>query len=430
MPCGAKDHCLIPNLTPGPPHFTPDKCRCGCYLHGICGIMVRDRNGETNRVCFKCHTPEEGVSDERINDDGPTHVSASSSLSTRSDIVGKKGGSNLGASAANTISDDVLSNGAKRKGKQKATPGGAEKRTRLTLIQKGEVLDLLGGKDMDKAKVAERYGVGVRTVARILANKKELEMQLLAGGKGDEKAVRKPQFPEVDSMVLGFVEEARRAGLPVSRETIRSFGRKAKAQLLGKKPPGADTKGLESFDGGEKWAKNFLQRHGMISVSLNGEAGGLDKETIAQSLRKSLDTFKKYPLCDINNTDETGILYKVMPRRTYLAPGEIRKTANLALVQDDRDEIVEDAVCVANTTSEVDEARVEMSEDETEIQDGDMGEGTGLPLPPYVEVAPLFLELQRKAEESGLEDVCTLLHKAKMKFLSAYASRPVLQTDT
>lgn len=127
---------------------------------------------------------------------------------------------------------------------------------------------------------------------------------------------------------MGMIEKARKVPLPVTRATIMSFGAAAKIQLSeATSTSAADKKKLTSFAASEKWAKNFVSRHGMIHTRLHGEAGSVDDEAIEEGMAKIRDETKKYDLNNIFNVDETGIFFRLLPNRTFLSKGENRKTA-------------------------------------------------------------------------------------------------------
>ncbi|CAB1101968.1 unnamed protein product [Ectocarpus sp. CCAP 1310/34] len=100
--------------------------------------------------------------------------------------------------------------------------------------------------------------------------------------------------------------------MPVTRDVLRRFGRSARATLLADTATSAAVRErVEDLKAGERWAKNFVKRNKIQSVRLHGEAGIVDKEAI------------KF----IFNVDETGLQWKLMPRRAYLSTSEDRKTA-------------------------------------------------------------------------------------------------------
>lgn len=133
---------------------------------------------------------------------------------------------------------------------------------------------------------------------------------------------------QVDAIALDLFDKARAAKISVSRDVIKAFGRSAKATVLAAPTTSAATKSkLETFMAGETWCRNFLKRQNLRSKMLHGEAGSVNPELVKEGMEKIRDACKKYPPSMIFNVDETGILWKLMPKRTYLSTKENRKTA-------------------------------------------------------------------------------------------------------
>ena len=126
---------------------------------------------------------------------------------------------------------------------------------------------------------------------------------------------------------MELIKKARTAKHSVTRAVIQSFGRSAKATLLASdNTPGPVKERLEEFKAGDKWAKNFVKRNELHSKVLHGEAGSVDHEKIKEGMEAVRKACKDYPARNIFNVDETGIQYKLMPRRTYVCSFEDRKT--------------------------------------------------------------------------------------------------------
>ena len=84
---------------------------------------------------------------------------------------------------------------------------------------------------------------------------------------------------------MEFVEEARKAPLPVTRATIQSFRVADRDKLLAAASTSSDDKKkLEMFGASEKWVCSFLLGHGMSSTVLHREAGSVDIASIAEGM--------------------------------------------------------------------------------------------------------------------------------------------------
>ena len=72
------------------------------------------------------------------------------------------------------------------------------------------------------------------------------------------------------------VKEARDKGLAVSQSMIQEFGARSKADLLATDFLSNETKArVQHFEGGAKWCRNFMSRHGMRSTRPQVQAGSV-----------------------------------------------------------------------------------------------------------------------------------------------------------
>ena len=105
------------------------------------------------------------------------------------------------------------------------------------------------------------------------------------------------------------------------------FGRSAKKTLLASvTTTAADKERLERLQASEKWAKNFVVRNGLPSKRLHIAAGSVNPEVVAKGMEEIRKECKNYQLENIYNVDETGIQWKIMPKRMYLSTDETRQT--------------------------------------------------------------------------------------------------------
>jgi hypothetical protein len=64
------------------------------------------------------------------------------------------------------------------------------------------------------------------------------------------------------------------------------------------------------------WLQKFLDRHGMKSLKLSGEAGSADMDAVRAELPVLQSLISEYPPSDVFNMDETGLFYCLAPDRT------------------------------------------------------------------------------------------------------------------
>ncbi|CAM9496248.1 unnamed protein product [Choristocarpus tenellus] len=294
------------------------------------------------RLCPKCITMKADGEKGGENNGHPVTPKASPLLvDEESERASKTSSSDREGS--NVASSETA---GKRQAKEQTKPCGSDKRARLSLKEKGEVLALLDQK-VHQPKVAEKFGVGLRTIVRIKAERKKIEEQLSIG-RGDEKAMRKSQYAKVDSVVLRYMQEAKKAALPVAGDKVKTVARRAKAVLLAKSRPKAQRDQVESFTASEKWLKNFLTRYNTKNILAHAETDTIDDEVISASLQEVRDLCKEYQLENIYSVDSAILLFKVMPRNTYVSSREDRCTMRGIKGMDAEDQV--SAYLCANAT--------------------------------------------------------------------------------
>ena len=73
--------------------------------------------------------------------------------------------------------------------------------------------------------------------------------------------------------------------------------------------------------------QNFTKRHSLVSKVLHGEAGSVGTGFIKKGMDDVYKACKKYQPARILNVDETGLFWKLMLKRSFLATSENRKMA-------------------------------------------------------------------------------------------------------
>lgn len=169
---------------------------------------------------------------------------------------------------------------------------------------------------------------------------------------------------QVDQITLSLLEKAREAKISVTRDAIRSFGRSARETLLAAPASSAALKAkLKEFKAGDRWARNFVKRNGLHSQRLHGEAGSVDHAAIKEGMEEIRALCAKFPPRFIFNVDETGIQWKIMPRRTYLSNHEDRKTTRGSKGMTFKDRVSAFVCCNADGTAKVDMAIIGKSKE-------------------------------------------------------------------
>lgn len=135
--------------------------------------------------------------------------------------------------------------------------------------------------------------------------------------------VNMAKYPEIDRAVLQWFNEMRQPSfrckpMPLSRSHIQARALSEAKRL-----------NLNEFVASDGWFQNWRKKHGIgKSVRLYGEAGDVSVQDFVEAMNELKEKLELegYKLENIFNMDETGLFFRAMPVRTYLATVENRKT--------------------------------------------------------------------------------------------------------
>lgn len=132
-----------------------------------------------------------------------------------------------------------------------------------------------------------------------------------------KKTLHKAEYEELETKLHDWFLKQRDRNCPVNGHIPR-----AKAKDLFKKIyPNKEEKDFLASDG---WFRNYKRRHGIRFLKVCGEILSSDTSTITpfiHHLRSKMDEMKLLP-SQVYNADETGLFYKILPEKTYVAACE------------------------------------------------------------------------------------------------------------
>ena len=139
------------------------------------------------------------------------------------------------------------------------------------------------------------------------------------------KTLHLAHYPKLEAYLLEFLSFARAGKIPVTQPVLQTRALMIREMLKG----GSQVKehaALERSTASRGWVENCVKRHAHRSVVLHREAGQVQ----AGEFSKDIGILRSH-LCDydadcIYNIDETGLFYKLLPRRTYVSIWEDRKS--------------------------------------------------------------------------------------------------------
>uniref|UniRef100_A0A147BDF0 Putative tick transposon n=1 Tax=Ixodes ricinus TaxID=34613 RepID=A0A147BDF0_IXORI len=185
------------------------------------------------------------------------------------------------------------------------------KRKQISLSDKLSIINAVDNGEK-QADIARRMGLSKQTVNSIVKNKDVAEKR--DSGELQEKRfrMRKAAHPEVESALLMWLRDARARGIPVNGLLLRSRAEQL-AAILGH--------GDVTFS--EGWLSRFKARHGVVFSEMCGERDSVDQTVVSEWQKNRLPALlAKYEDRNIFNADESGLVYKARPSKTYTFSGE------------------------------------------------------------------------------------------------------------
>lgn len=196
-------------------------------------------------------------------------------------------------------------------------PNNAKKPVVLTLQTKSKILDELA-QNKSVTNLARKYNVAKSTICSI---KKKKEKILFAvsntfSGPGKRKTLRDSELPETEQMLYRWFLEQRQKNNPISGLIL-----KAKAKYFFNICNPNNELGFNASDG---WLDNFKKRFGIRLLTISGEKLSSQHELVAPFKTKLHQKITELGLLpqQIYNADETGLFYKMLPRKTYVTAEE------------------------------------------------------------------------------------------------------------
>lgn len=90
---------------------------------------------------------------------------------------------------------------------------------------------------------------------------------------------------------------------------------------------------MESFCASAAWATKVARQNGWRSRALHGEAGGVDKDAIADEISDLRKVVAEYDPENVYNMDETGLFFKCLPNRSYVKRKDVKEARGTKLMK-------------------------------------------------------------------------------------------------
>lgn len=164
-----------------------------------------------------------------------------------------------------------------------------------------------------KVQVARELGIPSNTLSTWLKSKDKIVQAYESSSFGPAtKRMRTADFPDVEKALDIWFKDARSGSASITGPILRERALAFAAQL-----------GHTDFGCSVGWLTRFKQRHGYQWKVICGEAHAAPAASIAEWKSGMLKTIlTTYAPDDIFNCDETGLFFRMQPKRSYVGKGE------------------------------------------------------------------------------------------------------------
>ncbi|GBC34409.2 tigger transposable element-derived protein 6-like [Rhizophagus irregularis DAOM 181602=DAOM 197198] len=179
------------------------------------------------------------------------------------------------------------------------------KRASLTLAQKHEIcLKKVTEPSLKNKELAKLFDVSEGCISSTLKNsQKWLEIDPQAPEAKGKRQVR-VIFPEIEEALTLWVLKALENSVDISDQVLHE-----KAMMF------ASLYKIENFKGSNGWINGFKKRHNLSCYLKQGEAASAPLEKLDEFRKELQDLIRGYSLDDVFNCDETGLYWKMEPKR-------------------------------------------------------------------------------------------------------------------
>ncbi|XP_070606465.1 tigger transposable element-derived protein 1-like [Erythrolamprus reginae] len=183
------------------------------------------------------------------------------------------------------------------------------------------------GEGMRVIDLAKEYGRNKSTIGTILKQKEVLMASKPAKGLSIISKRRSSVNDEMEKLLLIWLQDKELAGDSVSESIIREKARVIYEDLVKNMPGISEDDVVEgSFKASRGWFEKFKIRTSTHSVVRHGETASLDAkcaEEFVVTFAELIDA-EGYVAQQIFNCDETGLLWKKMPRGAFITAEETK----------------------------------------------------------------------------------------------------------
>lgn len=200
------------------------------------------------------------------------------------------------------------------------------KREVLSISEKSKIINMIEIEKKSIAAVAKIYSKNESSIREVLKNKDKIRASFSTAPQTAKvtATIRNKVLVKVENALNLWVEDMTRKNIPIDGKMLQQ---KALILYEDMQPPDAIEEERKSFTASRGWLHRFKTRFNLKNIKMTGESASADHTTAASFPEKfkQIIAEKDYHHKQVFNCDETGLMWKKMPQRTY-----IHKTAKRA----------------------------------------------------------------------------------------------------
>ncbi|GFU19078.1 tigger transposable element-derived protein 1 [Trichonephila clavipes] len=203
-------------------------------------------------------------------------------------------------------------------------------RQSILLEMKIAILDHLG-KGEGSTAIGKHFNLGESTVRAIKKNEVAIRKSVISGTKLSTKFAsytRDVLLERTERAIAIWIEEQVQRRIPVSGYLIQEKALQFYKSMKQSEPSTSTSQAGKEFSVSKGWLSGFLKRNALHNIKITGESVKADEgapKIFPEELAKIIED-GDYSADQVFNADETGLYWKKLSNRTYIAKDE--KTAS------------------------------------------------------------------------------------------------------
>ncbi|XP_069611020.1 tigger transposable element-derived protein 1-like [Ranitomeya imitator] len=199
----------------------------------------------------------------------------------------------------------------------------SKKRKAITMEVKVDIIRR-SDKGETPTEIGRSLGLSRSTVATIIKDKDRILEHVKGSAPMKATVITKQRsglIIEMERLLVLWLEDQNQRRIPVSFMVIQAKAKRLFEALKRQKGEGSES---EEFVASRGWFMRFKDRANFHNIKVQGEAASADEKAATEFPKALAEIIEEGDYCaqQVFNVDETGLFWKCLPNRTYIAKEE------------------------------------------------------------------------------------------------------------